>query len=111
MTRAQGRASRLPRAWLGVVAGCAMILAGCATDGTAASGGFYGGFYDDDPWYWGGCCLDPPDAIGPPPPRPEHPIAKPPPLTPSHPIATPPARPMPAPRPAAMPRGGGGGRR
>jgi len=89
--------------------------------------------------YGGGCCVDYPGDVGPPhpehpivlppgeagQPRPEQPIAKPPGqarATPSQPIATPPkaeakpstpssSRPMPSPRPAAMPRGGGGGGR
>ncbi len=82
------------------------LAGGCATEGRVVDAGVYGAFYYDDPWYWAGCCVDPPDAIGPPPPRPEHPIANPPPARPAHPIATPP-RPMPAPRPMAMPRGGG----
>jgi hypothetical protein len=71
--------------------------------------GFYGDYWYDDYWYGAGCCIDYPNDIGPP--HPEHPIAKPPPVKPSNPIATPPSRPMPSPRPAAMPRGGGGGRR
>jgi hypothetical protein len=98
-----------PRAlrYIQVLAACmtsALVLGGCATEGTSA-GGFYGlGYYHDDPWYWGGCCVEAPDVIGPPPPRPEHPIAGPPPGRPEHPIATPPPRPTPMPRPAA--RGG-----
>lgn len=89
------RAAVLAAAWL---------LGACSS--TTVGVGIYGGvgFYDD-PWYYGGCCIDPPvGGIGPPPPRPEHPIADRPPVRPSQPIAMPP-RPMPAPRPAAMPRG------
>ncbi|MFZ3322453.1 MAG: hypothetical protein WA190_08785 [Usitatibacter sp.] len=87
-----------------------MLVSQCATEGGGGSVEFYGGYgYYDDYWYGGGCCVDYPGDIGPP--RPEHPIAKPPPVKPSQPIATPPSRPMPSPRPAAMPRGGGGGRR
>jgi hypothetical protein len=99
---------------------CGMLVADCASDGTAAGGvDFYGGFYYDDWWYGaGGCCVDYPGDIGPPPPRPEHPIALPPtdPPKPAHPIATPPSRPatpsrpMPSPRAVSMPRGGGGRR-
>jgi len=90
-----------------------MLLSQCATEG-GGSAGFYGGYYYDDYWYGGGgCCIEYPGDIGPP--HPEHPIASPPGESsrpkPSHPIATPPSRPMPSPRPAAMPRGGGGGRR
>ena len=88
---------------------CGMLASQCATEGGGGSSGFYGGYYYDDLWYGGGCCIDYPGDIGPP--HPEHPIAKPPPAKPSHPIAKPPSRPMPSPRPAAMPRGGGGGRR
>ncbi len=98
--------ARLRRALSVVTVAVAAMSAGCATEGGVVDGGVYGAFHYDDPWYWAGCCVDPPDAIGPPPPRPEHPIAKPPPVQPTHPIATPP-RPMPAPRPMAMPRGGG----
>ena len=105
---------------------CGLLVADCATEGTATVGvGIYDNFYYDD-WWWygaGGCCVDYPGDIGPPP-HPEHPIAKPPlqpthpianPPTPSQPIATPPARPSaPASRPMPSPRpsmGGGGGRR
>jgi hypothetical protein len=107
MTRRLAGNLRALRATLSAGAVAMLLAGGCATDGSG-EGGFYGSAFYDDAWYWGGCCADPPDAIGPP--RPEHPIAKPPPVAPSHPIATPPARPMPAPRPAAMPRGGGGRR-
>ena len=95
----------------------ALLLAGCATDGTVTSADFYGGmYYYDDWWHGGGCCLNYPDDIGPPNPHPEHPIALPPGSTPhpEHPIAKPPnvpaapSRPMPAPRPSAPMRGGGG---
>jgi hypothetical protein len=100
---------RTLRATFSAGATAMLLAAGCATDGSVESG-FYGSAYYEDAWYWGGCCTDPPDAIGPPPPHAENPIARPPPVAPSHPVATPPARPMPAPRPAAMPRGGGGRR-
>ena len=104
----------------------AILLAGCATEGTGGSADFYGGYYDDW-WYggaWGaGCCPDYPGDVGPP--RPEHPIALPPGSTPrpENPIASPPggAQPkattsLPSARPAAPMRGGGmrgggGGRR
>jgi hypothetical protein len=90
---------------------CGLLGANCAGDGTA-SGGVYDPFFYDDPWYVGGsCCVDYPVDIGPP--HPEHPIVIPPgqDLKPTHPIALPPSsRPMPSPRPAAMPRGGGGRR-
>jgi len=95
---------------------CGLLAADCATEGTGSVGvgvGYYDTWYD--PWYVGGsCCVDYPGDVGPPPPRPEHPIVKPPDSTPrpSQPIANVPAsRPMPSPRPAAMGRGGGGGRR
>jgi hypothetical protein len=90
---------------------CALMAADCASDGTAP-GGVYDPFLYEDPWYaGGGCCVGNPGDIGPPP-RPEHPIARPPDSRPkpSQPIALPPARPMPMPRPAAAPRGGGGRR-
>ena len=99
---------------------CALLSAGCASDGTSSGGvGIYSGFYYDDYWWHGGggCCIDYPGDIGPP--HPEHPIVLPPGSDapkPSHPIATPPSRPstpstrpMPSPRPA-MSRGGGGRR-
>jgi len=113
----------------------AFLLAGCATEGGGGGVDFYGGYYYgyDDWWYGGGaCCVDLPDDIGPPGPRPEHPIALPPDggARPENPIAQPPSQPkaaakadasparsMPAPRPAAPMRsgggmrGGGGGRR
>lgn len=91
------------------------VLGGCASGGSGqVHGSVYMGVSAYDPWYWGPCCHDT-VIVGPPPPsgaRPdaphvEHPIAKPPPSAPA-------ARPLPAqaaPRPAAMPRGGGGRRR
>jgi hypothetical protein len=88
------------------LAACTLLLADCAGDGSASGELYYGGFWYDDAWYGGGCCVDYPGDIGPP--HPEHPIAKPPDPKPTQPIATPPSsRPMPSPRPAAMPRGGG----
>jgi len=85
---------------------CGLLASQCATEGGGGSTHFYADHYlYDDYWYGGGCCVDYPDDIGPP--HPEHPIAKPPPARPANPIATPPSRPMPSPRPAAMPRGGG----
>jgi hypothetical protein len=98
----------------------AAALSGCANGGGGAQvhGSMYMGVGYYNPWYWGPCCDDvvvigPPDGSRPRPPdgagsapRPEHPIANPPPA--------PAARPVPAaaaPRPVAMPRGGGGRRR
>ncbi len=92
-----------------VAVACALLASNCATEGGGSAGFFYGDYYyGNDYWYGGGCCIDSPGDIGPP--HPEHPIAKPSPPKPAHPIATPPSRPMPSPRPAAMPRGGGGRR-
>jgi hypothetical protein len=107
----------------------ALLVGGCASDGTATgpSAAWYSDYYD--PWYWaGGGWVYPPDFVGPPhpehpivlppgsTPRPEHPVATPPSSAPrpSQPIATPPSRPSAAPRPMPMPRPamrGGGGRR
>ena len=106
-----------PRAAIASMA-TAILLAGCATDGTVGTA-TYGAYYYDDAWYGGGwyagCCADYPGDIGPPPPRPEHPIANPPGggERPSQPIATPRSS-MPSPRPSASMGGGGrggGGRR
>lgn len=94
------------RALLAVALGACALLAACAGDGSASGDFYYDGFWYDDPWYGGGCCIDYPGDIGPP--HAENPIVKPSDPKPTHPIATPPsARPMPSPRPAAMPRGGG----
>jgi hypothetical protein len=87
----------------------AILVSGCATEGTSGAGYYGDTYYYDDPWYYGGCCVDPPGDIGPPAPHPEHPIAKPPPARPAQPIATP-SRPTPMPR-AAVRGGGRGGRR
>ncbi len=99
--------------FIAAIALCGMLVSECATEG-GGSAGFYGGYYYDDIWYGGGgCCIDYPNDIGPP--HPEHPIVLPPGESsrpkPSHPIASTPSRPMPSPRPAATPRGGGGRRR
>ena len=94
----------------------AMLMGGCATDGTGGTGGtsgFHGGYYDDY-WYgYGyGVVVDNPGDIGSAP-RPEHPIAMPPGSQPrpEHPIATPARGSSFGGGFGGGGRGGGGGRR